>query len=137
MVDSGLSLLTGTSSNISSHKQQLEEVDTITNNQVDAAAVTDAIKKQIEYYFSKENLNSDKFLMSQMDTQMSVALSVIMKVSYFVISGKLETSHISKTISTTTFSNDSQIVPESDFPLSRRKLYTGSAKRFHSGNFRR
>ena len=43
-------------------------------------SVNDAIKKQIEYYFSKENLGSDAFLMSQMDASMSVSIAVIMKV---------------------------------------------------------
>jgi hypothetical protein len=42
--------------------------------------VNEAIKKQIEYYFSKENLGSDAFLMSQMDASMSVSIAVIMKV---------------------------------------------------------
>ena len=39
----------------------------------------DAVRKQIEYYFSRENLVNDQYLMSQMDAQMSVQLSVIMK----------------------------------------------------------
>jgi hypothetical protein len=37
------------------------------------------VKKQIEYYFSKENLQTDVYLQSQMDAQMSVSLSVVMK----------------------------------------------------------
>ena len=51
-------------------------------NDLSVTSVTDALKKQIEYYFSKENLSSDAYLMSQMDAQMSVAMSVIMKVSF-------------------------------------------------------
>lgn len=39
----------------------------------------EAVKKQVEYYFSKENLQSDVFLQSQMDAQMSVSIAVIMK----------------------------------------------------------
>lgn len=39
----------------------------------------DAVKKQIEYYFSKENLQTDAYLTSQMDAQMSVPISVVMK----------------------------------------------------------
>lgn len=37
------------------------------------------MRKQIEYYFSKENLQSDVYLTSQMDAQMSVPISVVMK----------------------------------------------------------
>lgn len=37
-----------------------------------------AVKTQIEYYFSKENLSSDVFLASQMDANFSVLMSVIM-----------------------------------------------------------
>lgn len=39
----------------------------------------EAVRKQIEYYFSKENLQTDVFLKSQMDGQMSVPLNVVMK----------------------------------------------------------
>jgi la-related protein 4 len=39
----------------------------------------DAVKKQMEYYFSKENLQSDVFLTSQMDAQLSVPISTVMK----------------------------------------------------------
>jgi hypothetical protein len=42
-------------------------------------ALLEAVKNQIEYYFSKENLLNDAFLTSQMDAQMSVPISVIMK----------------------------------------------------------
>ena len=43
-----------------------------------------AIKKQIEYYFSKENLQQDAYLTSHMDANMSVPLAVIMKVSAYI-----------------------------------------------------
>lgn len=39
----------------------------------------DAVRKQVEYYFSKENLASDSYLVSQMDSSMSVPISVILK----------------------------------------------------------
>lgn len=39
----------------------------------------DAVRKQIEYYFSKENLQSDIYLTQQMDANMSVPISVVMK----------------------------------------------------------
>ena len=39
----------------------------------------DSIKRQMEFYFSSENLFSDKYLMSQMDANKSVAISVVMK----------------------------------------------------------
>lgn len=41
------------------------------------------VRKQIEYYFSKENLQQDAFLASQMDASMSVAIAVVMKVGKF------------------------------------------------------
>jgi len=41
----------------------------------------DAVRKQLEYYFSKENLQNDPYLTSQMDAQMSVPISVVMKVT--------------------------------------------------------
>jgi len=41
----------------------------------------DAVKKQVEYYFSKENLLSDPYLTSQMDAQMCVPINVVMKVN--------------------------------------------------------
>jgi La domain len=40
----------------------------------------DAVRKQVEYYFSKENLQSDAYLTSQMDANMSVPIAVVMKV---------------------------------------------------------
>lgn len=40
----------------------------------------EAVRKQVEYYFSKENLQSDPYLTSQMDASMSVPISVVMKV---------------------------------------------------------
>lgn len=46
----------------------------------DPVEIRELIRKQIEYYFSKENLVHDAFLTSQMDSQMSAPISVIMKV---------------------------------------------------------
>lgn len=40
-----------------------------------------AIRRQVEYYFSKENLQSDAFLVSKMDANMAVPISVVMKFS--------------------------------------------------------
>ena len=40
-----------------------------------------AIRKQLEYYFSKENLQQDAYLTSQMDGNMSVPITTIMSVS--------------------------------------------------------
>lgn len=36
-----------------------------------------AIKKQVEYYFSKENLSRDTFLVSQMDMELFVPIELI------------------------------------------------------------
>lgn len=44
------------------------------------AQLVEAVRKQVEYYFSKENLQNDPYLTSQMDANMSVAISVVMKV---------------------------------------------------------
>ncbi len=38
------------------------------------------LKKQVEYYFSKENLQHDTYLTTQMDANLSVPIAVIMKV---------------------------------------------------------
>jgi len=46
---------------------------------LDKEALLEAVRNQLDYYFSKENLRTDTFLMSQMDAQMSVPLSVVMK----------------------------------------------------------
>lgn len=39
----------------------------------------EAVKKQVEYYFSPENLRNDPYLTSQMDAQRTVPMSVIVK----------------------------------------------------------
>jgi hypothetical protein len=46
----------------------------------DPEQLNEAIRKQVEYYFSKENLQSDAYLTSQMDASMSVPIAVVMKV---------------------------------------------------------
>ncbi len=45
----------------------------------------EAVRKQIEYYFSKENLQNDPYLASQMDANKSVPLATIMRVSHYFI----------------------------------------------------
>jgi la-related protein 4 len=40
-------------------------------------ATREAVRKQIEYYFSKENLATDRFLLSQMDPEMFVPIATI------------------------------------------------------------
>lgn len=42
-------------------------------------ALMDAVRNQVEFYFSKENLQSDTYLMKLMDANMSAPLSAIMK----------------------------------------------------------
>lgn len=44
---------------------------------LEGEALKDALKKQLDYYFSKENLVSDKYLLSQMNTDMFVPINVI------------------------------------------------------------
>jgi len=41
--------------------------------------LVELVKNQVEYYFSKENLMGDPFLSSQMDAQMCVPISIVMK----------------------------------------------------------
>ena len=44
---------------------------------LEGAELLAAIKKQVDFYFSKSNLESDSFLVSKMDTQMMVPIAVI------------------------------------------------------------
>jgi hypothetical protein len=46
------------------------------------AQLVEQVKNQVEYYFSKENLLVDPFLTSQMDAQMCVPISIVMKVRH-------------------------------------------------------
>lgn len=48
--------------------------------------VYEAVRKQMEFYFSKENLMTDSFLVSQMDSNKSVPISVVMKVIHSLFS---------------------------------------------------
>jgi hypothetical protein len=50
------------------------------DKQMDHDQLVTAVRKQIEYYFSKENLQTDSYLISQMDANMSVPIPVVMKV---------------------------------------------------------
>lgn len=47
----------------------------------DPVQLAAAVRNQVEYYFSKENLKNDSFLISKMDAQNSVAISTILTVS--------------------------------------------------------
>jgi la-related protein 4 len=44
---------------------------------VEGQALKDALIKQLEYYFSKENLMTDRYLLSQMNSEMYVPIKVI------------------------------------------------------------
>lgn len=48
--------------------------------EVETEQLMDAVRKQVEYYFSKENLQSDAYLTSHMDANMTVAIATVMKV---------------------------------------------------------
>lgn len=50
---------------------------TTTEAPLEGAALKDAIKRQAEYYFSQQNLSSDTYLLSLMDSEFYVPLSVI------------------------------------------------------------
>jgi hypothetical protein len=51
----------------------------------DPVELREVIRKQVEYYFSKDNLQHDPYLTNQMDANMSVPINVIMKVSSFFV----------------------------------------------------
>jgi hypothetical protein len=58
-------------SDISAGESSLQRTD------LTGDALLQAIRKQVEFYFSPSNLSMDKFLVSQMDPQMFVPLQVI------------------------------------------------------------
>ena len=58
-----------------------EERDMNNDSSVIDQNLIDAVRKQLEYYFSKENLQNDPYLTSQMDAQMSVPIAVVMRVN--------------------------------------------------------
>jgi hypothetical protein len=58
----------------------MEEPQTDTSADRTEAQLVEQVKNQVEYYFSTENLQSDPFLSSQMDAQMCVPISIVMKV---------------------------------------------------------
>lgn len=49
-------------------------------NEAETEQLMDAVRKQVEYYFSKENLQSDAYLTSHMDANMTVSIAIVMKV---------------------------------------------------------
>jgi hypothetical protein len=51
---------------------------------LDPEALSMAVRMQLEYYFSKENLQTDTFLTSKMDSQKSVPIEIVMGVSVMV-----------------------------------------------------
>jgi la-related protein 4 len=53
-------------------------------NIAEGTALLAALQKQIEFYFSRENLNKDQYLVSQMDSQMFVPVVTIQQVCGFV-----------------------------------------------------
>lgn len=52
---------------------------------VDPATLMESVRKQVEYYFGKENLQTDQYLLSLMDSQMSVPISAVMKVGVIML----------------------------------------------------
>ena len=49
------------------------------DSKMDQHQLLEAVRKQVEYYFSKENLQNDAYLTSQMDANMTVPLQVVLK----------------------------------------------------------
>jgi hypothetical protein len=52
------------------------------SNSISAGDLLEAVRKQVEYYFSKENLQTDRYLRSLMDTNRAVPISAVMNVSF-------------------------------------------------------
>jgi hypothetical protein len=57
-----------------------ESVPAVAMTESETEQLMDAVRKQVEYYFSKENLQSDAYLTSHMDANMTVAIATVMKV---------------------------------------------------------
>ena len=57
-------------------QDEMEQVDDIGGKDME---LLDAVRKQVEYYFSKENLQNDAYLTSQMDANMTVPLRVVLQ----------------------------------------------------------
>lgn len=47
------------------------------NNSIEGKQLHDTIRKQIEYYFSRENLATDAYLVSQMNSNMYVPIQIV------------------------------------------------------------
>lgn len=62
----------------SENKQVIESEKSGVEVPKDPVQLAAAVRAQVEYYFSKENLKGDKFLVSQMDSQNSVPISTIL-----------------------------------------------------------
>jgi len=54
-----------------------DQINFVVKRKLEGKELREAIKKQIEYYFSRENLSQDAYLVSQMDRDMLVPLSVV------------------------------------------------------------
>ena len=59
---------------------EVEAKPTADMTEAETEALMDAVRRQVEYYFSKENLQSDAYLTSHMDANMTVAIATVMKV---------------------------------------------------------
>ena len=79
---------------LASNSVSYEEGDVNNDSSVIDQNLIDAVRKQLEYYFSKENLQNDPYLTSQMDAQMSVPIAVVMKVISFVWFSVIIVNHI-------------------------------------------
>ena len=53
------------------------------SSSISVGDLLEAVRKQVEYYFSKENLQSDRYLVSIMDANKAVDISAIMNVRIF------------------------------------------------------
>ena len=60
------------------------KIDTNKGESTATTTLLEKVKAQMEFYFSNENLQTDVFLMSQMDANKSVPIAVVMKVCMYV-----------------------------------------------------
>lgn len=65
---------------LQSDEVEVENKPAVEMTEAETEQLMDAIRRQVEYYFSKENLQTDPYLTSHMDANMTVSIAIVMKV---------------------------------------------------------